>query len=345
MTVLSIAKARATRGFAARLLILGIGFLVVGANRSARAADSTPLVLEAKIPLGTVHGRIDHLAFDTTRQYVYVAELGNDSVSVVDLKQNKVVRTLTGLHEPQGIGYVKSTDTIYVANAADGSVRLFRGVDLAPAGEIALGKDADNVRVDDLAHRVYVGYGSGALAVIDTATRTKVADIPLKEHPESFQLGHDGRHIFINIPDAHEIAVLDRAANRTVADWATDSLRANYPLALDEASHRVLAVFRHPARVGVFGEEDGRLVTSFETCGDSDDVFFDAKRRRLYVSCGEGFVDVFAEDGTGYRRIGHVATSGGARTALFVPDLDRLVLAVRATFVAPAAVWIYRPES
>jgi YVTN family beta-propeller protein len=345
MTVLSFARRPDISGFCACLLICGIGFLLVGAIPWACAADSTPLVLEAKIPLGPVHGRIDHLAFDTTRQYVYVAELGNDSVGVVDLKQNKVVRTLTGLHEPQGIGYVKSTDTLYIANAADGSVRLYRGSDLAPVGEIGLGKDADNVRVDDAAHRVYVGYGSGALAVIDTATRAKVAEIPLKEHPESFQLGHDGRHIFINIPDAREIAVVDRAANRTVADWATDALRANFPLALDEASHRVVAVFRHPARVGVFGEEDGRLVTTFETCGDSDDVFFDAKRRHLYVSCGEGFVEVFAEDGAGYRRIGHVATSGGARTALFVPDLDRLVLAVRATFTAPAAVWVYRPES
>jgi len=325
-------------------LIFGIALLLLGANASVRAAEATPLVLEAKIPLGPVHGRIDHLAFDTTRQYVYVAELGNDSVGVVDLKLNKVVQTLTGLHQPQGIGAVKSTDTLYVANAADGSVRLFRGADLAPLGGVALGKDADNVRVDDAAHRVYVGYGSGALAVIDATTRTKVADIPIKEHPESFQLERDGRHIFINVPDAHEIAVVDRAAMRVVANWSTDALRENYPLALD-ATHHVFAVFRHPARVGVFGAEDGHLVTSFETCEDSDDVYFDSRRRRLYVSCGEGFVDVFAEEGAGYRRIGHVASSSGARTSLFVPELDRLVLAVRATFTAPASVWIFRPES
>ena len=327
------------------LLICGIGFLVVGASHSARAVDSTPLVLEAKIPLGTVHGRIDHLAFDTTRQYIYVAELGNDSVGVVDLKQNKVVRTLTGLHEPQGIGYVKSTDTVYVANAADGSVRLFRGVDLAPAGEIALGKDADNVRVDDVAHRVYVGYGSGALAVIDTVTRAKVADIPLKEHPESFQLERAGQRIFVNVPDDHEIVVVDRSASKVVASWATDALRANFPLALDEASHRVIAVFRHPARVGAFGEDDGRLATSYETCGDSDDVFVDAKRQRLYVICGEGYIDVFTQDGVGFRRTAHIETSGGARTGLFTPELDRLVLAVRATFTAPAALWVFRPGS
>ncbi len=344
MTVLSTAKRPATSEFCACLLICGIGFLLVGAIPSAGAADSTPLVLEAKIPLGTVHGRIDHLAFDTTRQYVYVAELGNDSVGVVDVKSNKVVRTITGLHEPQGVGYVKSTDTLYVANASDGSVRLFRGADQAPVGDIALGKDADNVRVDDAAHRVYVGYGSGALAAIDTATRAKLADIPLTEHPESFQLERDGQRIFINVPDAHQIAVVDRVANRVIANWSTGDLRSNYPLALD-AAHHVIAVFRRPAKVGVFDTSNGRLVTSFETCGDSDDVFVDSKRRRLYVSCGEGYIDVFAEEGSGYRRIGHVASSSGARTSLFVPELDRFVLAVRATFTAPAALWVFRPES
>jgi YVTN family beta-propeller protein len=324
--------------------MFGVALLLLSAN-PLQAAEAAPLVLEAKIPLGTVRGRIDHLAFDTTRQYLYVAELGNDSVGVVDLKLNKVVRTLTGLHEPQGIGYVKSTDTLYVANAADGTVRLFRGADLAPVGEIALGQDADNVRVDDAAHRVYVGYGSGALGVIDTATRTKVADIPLKAHPESFQLERAGQRIFINVPDAREIAVVDRAANRVVANWTTDSLRANFPLALDGASRHVFAVFRDPARVGVFAEEDGGLVTSFETCGDSDDVFFDSKRRRLYVTCGEGFVDVFAEEAGAYRRMGHVGSSAGARTSLFVADLDRLLLAVRATATAPASIWVFRPES
>lgn len=292
-----------------------------------------------------MHGRIDHLAFDTTQQYVYVAELGNDTVGVVDLKQSKVVQTLTGLHEPQGIGYVKSTDTVYVANAADGSVRLFRGADLAPAGEIALGKDADNVRVDDAAHRVYVGYGSGAIAMIDTATQAKVGDIPLKEHPESFQFERAGHRVFVNVPDNHEIVVADRATNRAVASWATDSLLANYPLALDEASHRVIAVFRDPSKVGVFGEDDGRLVTSFETCGDSDDVFFDAKRQTLYVICGGGYIDVFAQEGVGFRQTGHIETRGGARTGLFIPDIDRLVLAVRATFTAPAALWVFRPGS
>src|SRR2546426_8166530 len=163
----------------AALIDLAAIFMIVlalVAMDRVHAADSNLLLLEAKIPLGQVKGRIDHLGVDAARQRLYVAELGNDSVGVIDLKDRKTLRTITGLREPQGIGYVPSSDTLYVANAGDGSVRLFQGTDYAAAGQIDLGDDADNIRVDSAANRVFVGYGKGALAVIDGARRSKIGD-------------------------------------------------------------------------------------------------------------------------------------------------------------------------
>ncbi len=306
-------------------------------------AEADVLELETKIPLGEVYGRIDHLAVDLTHERLYVAELGNDSVGVIDLKRRKTLRTLSHFQEPQGIGYVPSSDTLYVANGRDGSVTLYHGPDLTPAGEIALGDDADNVRVDDQAHRVYVGYGTGALAVIDTDTRTKIADIPLKAHPESFRLEQgSGQRIFVNLPDAREIAVVDRATNKQIASWQTSGLRWNFPLVLDDSGH-VLTVFRQPARLAVFRVQDGKLLSSIPACNDSDDLFLDARRHRVYVSCGQGFIDVFSGEAEKYAKVLHLATVPGARTALFVPEEDRLFLAVRQTGEAPASVWVYRP--
>jgi hypothetical protein len=305
--------------------------------------ESMPLRLESKIPLGNIRGRIDHLAVDVGRHRLFVAELGNDTVGVIDLEQARVVRTLTGLREPQGIGYALSVDTVYVANGGDGSLRLFHGTNLEPDGEIALGDDADNVRVDTESQRIFVGYGAGALAIIDPARRVKVANIPLRAHPESFRLEPSGRLIFVNVPDAGEIAVVDRVANRQVASWPTNPLRANFPLALDAVDGRLLAVFRHPAKLGVFGMHDGRLIASVDTCSDSDDVFIDSKRKRIYVICGGGVIDVFAARGDDYRLLARVATLPGARTGLFVPELDELFVAARATSSTPAAVWVYRP--
>jgi DNA-binding beta-propeller fold protein YncE len=306
--------------------------------------SSMPLRLESKIPLGNVRGRLDHLAVDLGRRRLLVAELVNDTVGVIDIEQAKVIRTLKGLREPQGIGYLSSTDTVYVANGGDGTLRLFHGTTLAPDGQIALGDDADNVRVDTESQRVFVGYGSGALAIIDTAKRAKVADIPLEAHPESFQLAPSTSLIFVNVPEAGVIAVVDRARGRQVASWPTGGLHANFPLTLDVAGGRLLAVFRDPAELGVFVARDGHRIAMINTCEDSDDVFVDAKRKRVYVICGEGLIDVFAARGDDYSLLARIPTRAGARTGLFVPELDELFVAARATSSAPAAVWVYRPS-
>ena len=320
-----------------------LALILVVLAASAVAAESNPLVLVTKIPLGDVHGRIDHLAVDVGRGRLFVAELGNDSLGVIDLRKGRVTRTLTELHEPQGIGYVPATDTLYVANARDGSVKLFHGSFLVPSGEIALGDDSDNVRVDEQAQRVFVGYGTGALAVIDTSTKEKIADIPLRAHPESFRLDPGSNRIFVNVPDMGEIAVVDRVTNKQVAGWRTGNLRWNFPLALDAAGH-VLTVFRQPPRLAVFRAADGHLLSSTSTCKDSDDLFVDIGRNRIYVSCGEGFIDVFAAKGDQYARLARLPTANGARTSLFVPETDRLYLAVRENGDDPAAVWVFRPS-
>ena len=309
---------------------------------SAQPGDA-PLQLEGKIALGAARGRIDHMAIDLERHRLFVAELGNDSVGVVDLESRKVVHRLAGMKEPQGIGYLPAGDTLVIANGGDGSARFFQGPDYAANGRIELGSDADNVRVDKAAKEIIVGYGGGALAVIDPDGRRRIADIRLPGHPESFQLDPSSKRIYVNVPRAHEIAVVDQATRRQVGAWPTGELSANFPLALDESHHRVLAVFRHPAMLGVFQAQDGRRIAIVPTCGDSDDLFVDAKRSLVYVICGEGYVDVVAARAESYASLGRIATLSGARTGLFIPEIDRLVVAARAKGSEPAAVWVLRP--
>ena len=307
-----------------------------------RAQSVEPaLTLEAKIPLGEVSGRIDHMAIDPKRQRLFVAELGNNTVGVVDLKERKVVHVITGLKEPQGVAYVPSSDMIYVANAGDGSVRIFRADTYEPAGRIDLGEDADNIRVDVASNLVFVGYGNGALAAIDPATASKTANILLKAHPEGFQLARSSAKIFVNVPQKREIAVVDRNAGKQTASWPLKG-GGNFPMALDDDSQHVMVAFRSPSTLGVFSAQDGSPVANVESCGDADDVFVDAKRHRVYMSCGSGAVDVFDTEKAAYRRVARIPTVSGARTSLFVPELDRLFLAVRASAGVPAAVWVYR---
>ncbi len=319
--------------------------IAVAAMSSLAQADEAPLVLETKIPLGAVSGRIDHFAIDLAHRRLFVAELGNNSVGVIDLASGTVVHRLTGLDEPQGLGYFAPTDTLFVANGGDGSLRLYRGADLAPAGRVALGKDADNVRIDPAAPRIWVGYGDGALAALDAASGKKLIDIPLKAHPESFRFDATGGRIFVNVPDAHQIAIVDPAAGRQIGTTVVPGARANFPLALDAEAGRMLSVFRTPPRLIAVDTARGTLVAAIDVCGDADDVFVDAKRRRIYISCGAGAIDELVPRGNGYERVAHLATVSGARPTLFGPELDGLYVAVRAAFPGePAAVWVFRPS-
>jgi YVTN family beta-propeller protein len=317
-----------------------IGLLPAG---PATAADPPPLVLEAKIPLGPVKGRIDHMAVDPDRGLLFVAELGNDSVSIVDPALRKVVDRIGKLDEPQGVAWHAATRTLYVANGGDGSLRLFDASGLAPAGRIELGSDADNIRLDRWRDRVVVGYGKGALAVIDPASRRKIAELPLPAHPESFQFDETGARVFANLPDAGQIAGLDVATGRTVMPLETAGANGNFAMALDSERHRLIVAFRNPARLVSFDTASGRRQASGATCHDVDDLFVDAKRHRLYVSCGEGAIDVFALDGPALAGAARIPTVAGARTSLFVPTSDRLYLAVRASGREPAAIWVFRP--
>jgi len=325
------------------MMAFTLALLVARDHAMAQSPDTSGLRLEAKIPIGNVSGRIDHMAIDLARQRLFVAELGNNTVGVVDLNSRNVIRTLAGLKEPQGVAYLPSTDTLYIANGGDGSVRQFRGPDYTAAGQIDLGDDADNIRLDTTANRIVVGYGSGGLAVIDTASSRKIADIPLSVHPEGFQLDPGSSRIFVNLPRAQAIAVVDIQSGKQTASWPTKIVGGNFPMALEQDARHVLVAFRNPAKLGAFSMDDGSLIASPDICGDADDLFVDAKRRRIYISCGEGFLDVLDSAQRTYRRVARIATVSGARTSLFVPDMDRLMLAVRASGNEPAAIWVFQP--
>jgi DNA-binding beta-propeller fold protein YncE len=323
------------------ILLFGICVVLVTVFSDHAFSQQTGLELETRIALGDVRGRIDHMAADPDRHRLFVAELGNNTVGVVDVEQHKTLKMISGLREPQGVGYLRATDTLYVANGGDGSLRLYQGPDYAGNGRIDLGSDADNVRVDQAHQQIVIGYGSGALAIIDSVARSKVAEIPLRAHPEGFQLDAGADRAYVNVPEARSIAVVDLPSRKQIATWSTGGASANFPMALDGQSKRVLVMFRNPAKLAVFDMQDGSIVANVEACGDADDLFIDAKRQRIYVSCGAGAVDVL--NAQSYQRIARIPTVAGARTSLFVPELDRLFLAVRATNGNPAAILVFRP--
>lgn len=197
-----------------------------------------PLVLEATIPLPKTLGRLDHLALDTKRSLLFLAEYGNNTVDVIDWQKRIRLRRLSGFNRPQGVAYDAKDDVLIVANGGDGSVRFFSAATYKPLGSLALGSDADNIVIDPRNGLVLVGYGHGAIAVIDAARRVRLADIPMPAHPEGMAVDQASGKLYVNVPDAHEVDVIDLDHRAVSARWHNLRASANYPLALERSEER-----------------------------------------------------------------------------------------------------------
>jgi YVTN family beta-propeller protein len=281
------------------------------------------------IPLDGVGGRIDHFGFDARGNRLFVAALGNDTVEVIDLTASVVTKQIKNLRAPQGIGFEPKSNRLAIANDQDGSLRLYDGVSLELVATIDLKDDADNIRYDAASHRFWVGYGAGGLAAIDPESGGKVADVKLDAHPESFQLETKGNRIFVNVPNAGHIAVIDRKKVRVIQKFPLKEAVGNFPMALDESNKRLFIGCRHPAELLVLDMDSGRTVARLDIVGDTDDLFYDAANKRIYVSGGEGRVTVIKQTGADiYEIAGQVSTASGARTSFFVSETQTLYVAI-----------------
>jgi DNA-binding beta-propeller fold protein YncE len=295
---------------------------------SASGEVPGPLHLEKEIPLPGVEGRIDHFSADDTGQRLFIAALGNGSVEILDTRKGERIAEIKDLDEPQGVYYDSKTGRLYVATGRDGKLRIYDGKSLNLQETLEFGNDADNVRYDRQSGDIWVGYGHGGLAIVNS-TGQKIGSISLGSHPESFLFDDTGDRVYVNVPKQLGIAVIDREKRAIIAKWGLGGALANYPMALDDVDKRLFAGCRVPARLVVLDTSSGRIVGTVATVGDTDDVFYDAVKRRVYVIGGEGAVEVFRQrDPDLYESIGRITTAAGARTGFFVPYSHRLYVAV-----------------
>jgi YVTN family beta-propeller protein len=306
------------------MIVLAAMLVVGGEAYAGSPGQSSNLLTQVQtIPLEGVEGRIDHFGLDAKSKRLFVSALGNDTVEVIDLKTSKVTKQIKDLRAPQGIGFAPESDRLAVADEKDGSCRLYDGTSLQPTATIELKDDADNVRYDAASRRFWVGYGG--LAAIDPEGGRQTADVKLDAHPESFQLESKGKRIFVNVPDAGHVAVVDRESDTIVGRFVLMEASANFPMALDEADHRLFIGCRRPAKLLVLDTETGKTVAALDVVGDTDDLFYDAANKRIYVSGGEGSVTVISQTSADvYNVAGQVATAPGARTSFFAPETAAL---------------------
>jgi len=305
--------------------------IVIALARSCLAvaeAGDAGIQLKQTIALPGVEGRIDHFDFDAAGERLFVCALGNNTVEVVDLNKGERVHTIGGLGAPQGVAFVPELNRLLVANDKGGVCNIYDANSFQLIGKLDFADDADNVRYDSASKRIYVGFGSGGIGIINAADGQQVGSIKLAAHPEAFEPEKQGHRIFVNVPGARHVAVVDREKGEVIGTWAPGAF-GNFPMALDEADHRLFVGYRVPPKLIVLDTESGKAVASVSIAGDPDEVFYDSKRHRIYAICGAGKIDVIEQtDANTYKAFAKIDTANGARTGLFVPERDSLFVAV-----------------
>src|SRR5216117_2390561 len=311
----------------------------------AAHAEQKTFKLKQTIPLPGVEGRIDHLALDAASDRLFVCALGNNTVAVLDLRKGERIHSITGLGAPQGIAYIPELNRLFVANDKGGIFKIYDAKSFQTVGELNFKDDADNVRYDDATKKIYVGFGSGGIAVVNAPDGKQIGSIKLSAHPEAFELEKNGKRIFVNVPNSRHVAVIDREKGKVVATWKTDLAFGNFPMALDDANHRLFIGCRLPPKLIVLNTETGEVVAKIDIADDPDDVFYDNKRRRIYAICGAGKIDIIEQtDPNTYAASSRVNTAEGARTGLFVSEGETLFVAVPHRGSQKAEVRAYHVE-
>lgn len=290
-----------------------------------------------------VNGRIDHMAFNPKNQILYVAALGNNSVEVIDLKNDTAVHSIKNVKEPQGIAYLPDQNEIAVASGGNGDCDFFNASTFQKVASIHLSSDADNVRYDATEKKLYVGYGDGGLALIDAVAHKLIGDIKLSAHPESFQIDKKDELLFVNLPGDHSVSVIDTKNFRLKDTWKLNNLKANFPMTLDTADNLVIVGFRDPAALVAYDNRNGHEISKVDLVGDVDDVFYCADKSLLIASGGDGFINVFEKKGDNhFKQVSNIATRDGARTSLLIPSLGYFILAARASGGETASILVYQ---
>jgi len=318
------------------------------AGTALQPEPDSPLVLTDAIPLEGVRGRFDHFAYGRGR--VFVSALGSNAVLVINVGARTLDHTITGVPDPQGIAFSPETNKLFVASGSTEKVYVYDAASYSLITTVDFPGGADNLRYDSATQRVYVGCGedekTGAIAAIDAVTNQRTGEeYKIGGEPESFQLEKSGPHIYVNVPDLKQIVVIDRST-KAISHWPLSGVAGNFPMALDESDHRLFVGTHEPARLAVFDTASGHMLAALPSVQASDDLYYDAARKRIYMPGAEGFIYVFQmSDPAHYRLLAKVPTAIGAGTAGYFgkqsKGFDRFFLAVPARGNEPAEMRIY----
>jgi DNA-binding beta-propeller fold protein YncE len=319
------------------------------------AQEKEALHLVQTIPMPNVTGRIDHMDVDVKGKRLFVAGLENGSLEVVDLQAGKWLKSIPGFKKTQGVAYIPSLNKVFVASGDDGMLRVFRSDTLEPLDAIKLDLGPNRVVYDPHTQLLYVGYGGkdagkdyGEVGIVDAKTDKHLGDVRVEAHPGELLLDESGKTLFVFVSSAGKVQVVDTKKREVVSTWPVRG-QGSGDGAFDEKTHRLFIGTRTPARMIAMDSQTGKEVANLPTAEGMDGVYFDAPRKRVYVSGGRendvGYVFAYSQIDAGhYQSAARIPTSSGAGTSFWSPELNRYYVAAPAHASEDARILVFEPQ-
>jgi DNA-binding beta-propeller fold protein YncE len=334
----------------ALVLVVALVFGLVGTSPSQNAvgkkahgtkpkiaAGKAPLRLVKTILLPDIEGDFDHFGIDLKGNRLFLTAEDHQSVEVFNLKSNTRIHSIGGLDEPHNVRYLPDRNKLVVVDGGAGEVKFLKGDSYKPIDSAKLLEGADSAVFDPKSGYIYVAAGGkdahldySNLSITDTNEDKHLADIRI-ESPilEAMALEKSGPRMFVSDTAHSQVLIIDREKRTVITKWPITGSQNNVTIALDEPNHRLFLVTRTPPQFVVMDSENGKQITSLPAVTGADDTFFDAARKRIYVTAREGHIMVYEQkDPDTYALLAKVPGSVGGKTSLFVPELNRLYVAV-----------------
>lgn len=325
-------------------IIIQLALIVLTTNVFAQNnAQTSGLKQVNTISLPNVSGGFDLMAADIAGKRLFVSAEDNHSVEIIDLAGMKPIQSLPGFDGPQWVAYRPESNRLYVATGLDAKVTVVDGRTYKTIKSFRFKEKCNGLRFDPAKNLLYVGVGNtfGSLGIIDVTKDQILGEIPLSNFPKQFDFF--GSKMYVNVPESNTVEVIDLKSEKVVETWPVKEAKENVPLAIDKI-HQRLFIGCEPGKLVVYNLETKKPVASLAISKEVDGIYYDAKHSKIYLSCGEGWIDVISQaNPDSYKLTTKIPTVSGAGTSLFIPELDMFILAVPQNEKNKAEIRVYEP--
>jgi len=317
---------------------IGLSLVLVSVLSSAATGTQESSVrLIRNVDLPGYSGDFDHFAADYDRNRLLLAAEDHGTLEVFDLKTSAHLRTVSGFGNPHSILVRKGAPTVFITDSTEKNATIRDATTYAKKQTVNLTPGSDTAKYDAAANILYVVTGgkdvdmkTASLEAINPDTGAKLGSITFPDnHVEAMAFAESDPRIFINLTQTNKLAVVDRKSMKLVATWPVPPAQQNAMVAFDPAQHRLYVVCRNPGMVVAMNSDTGAVVGTQPAPLRADEVQYDEGTHRLYVPGGEGYMGIYdTSDPNHLKIVEKVTTAPGAKTALLIPSMHRLYLAV-----------------